>query len=175
MPSKTPSIGLGAAVYAIFSLIIGFVAINGGTAGQYLVSVLCCLAALAGPFAAVWHYTSTNRLTIPAGTGAGLGAAAVVLGGIASYLITLVLQAINLYPSSEEMIEMQRNQMIAQGLEPEAVEQAMQMAEMFQGPLGAVVNLVIAAVIGAVGGAIAAAIFKKGVAGDDLGASVDSI
>ena len=62
------------------------------------------------------------------------------------------------------MIEQQRDQMISQGMEPEAVDQAMGFAEMFQGIGGFAINLVIAAVIGAIGGAIAASIFKKGTA-----------
>jgi hypothetical protein len=170
MPSKSQSILLGAAVYTVAALITGFVAINGGTVGGYLASALCCVSALLGPFVAVWHYTSTNRLTIPAGTGAGMGAAAIALGGIVSYLITLLLQAVNVYPSNAEMMERQREQLVAQGLEPEQIEQAMQMGEMFQGVAGAAINLVIAALIGAVAGAIAASVFKKGVAADDLDA-----
>lgn len=169
MPSKNPSVLLGAAVYAVASLITGFVALNGGQTGQYLVSVLCCLFALLGPGVAVWHYTSTNGLTVPAGVGAGMGAAAVFLGGLVSYGISRVLQAVNVYPSDAEMLERQRDQLIAQGMEPEAIESAMQMGEMFQGVGGALINLVIVAVIGAIGGAIAASVFKKG-AVDEFGA-----
>ncbi len=162
MPSKTPSIALGAAVYAVAGLIMGFIAINTGQAGQYLVSVLCCLAALAGPAVAVWHYTSTNHLTIPAGQGAGLGAAAVAIGGLVSYGITRLLQAVGAYPSAAEMLERQRDQLVAQGMDPEAIAQAMQMGELFQGVGGALVQIVVVALIGAIGGAVAASIFKKG-------------
>ena len=162
MPSKTQSILLGAAVYTVASLITGFIAIQGGGASSYLTSALCCVSALIGPFVAVWHYTSTNNLTVPAGTGAGLGAAAIVAGGVVSYLITLLLQAVGVYPSQEDMVEMQRDQMAAQGMEPEQIEQAMGMVEMFSGPLGILVNLVVAAVIGAVAGAIAASVLKRG-------------
>ena len=162
--SKNQSILLGAAVYTVAGLITGFLAINGGQSAQYFVAALCCLSALAGPFAGVWHYTSTHNLTIPAGTGAGIGAAAVVVGGLISYAITKLLQLANVYPSDAEMVERQRDDMIAQGMEPEAVEQAMGFAEMFQGVGGFAINLVIAAVIGAIGGAIAASIFKKGTA-----------
>ena len=164
MPSKNQSILLGAAVYTVAGLITAFLSVNGGQSAQYVVSALCCLAALAGPFTAVWHYTSTNNLTVPAGTGAGIGAAAVVLGGIVSYAVTKLLQVAGIYPSDAEMIEQQRDQMISQGMEPEAVDQAMGFAEMFQGIGGFAINLVIAAVIGAIGGAIAASIFKKGTA-----------
>ena len=87
---------------------------------------------------------------------------AVALGGLVSYGITRLLQAVGAYPSDAELLERQRSQLIAQGLEPEAVAQAMQMGEMFQGVGGALINLVVAALIGAIGGAIAASIFKKG-------------
>ncbi|MGB3543147.1 hypothetical protein [Rubrivirga sp.] len=162
MPSKIPSITLGAAVYTVAALFTGFVTIQGGTSAQYVTTLLCCVSALLGPAVAVWHYTTTHKLTLAAGPGAGLGAAAVVAGGLISYVITLGLQALGFYPSNAEMIDRQRDQLLAQGLEPDQVEGALQMAEMFSGPLGVVVNVIVAAVIGAIGGAIAAAIFKRG-------------
>lgn len=162
MPKKTPSILLGAVAYAVAALITGFVTINGGQSAQYLTMVLCCVSALLGPAVAVWHYTTTHNVTVPAGTGAGLGAAAVVVGGLISYGITLLLQTIGIYPSNDELMERQRDQLLAQGLEPEQIDGAMQMAEMFSGPLGIVLNIIVAAVIGAIGGAIAASIFKRG-------------
>lgn len=162
MPSKTQSVVLGAAVYAVASLITAFIALNGGTAGQYLSSVLCCLVALVGPFVAVWHYTNTNDLTIPAGTGAGLGALTVVLGGVISYAIQKVLQAVGAFPSDAEILESTRQQMLDQGMDPAQVDQAMGMTEMFTGVVGFGINLVIAAIIGAIAGAIAASVFKKG-------------
>ncbi|WP_412063146.1 hypothetical protein [Rubrivirga sp. IMCC45206] len=168
MQPKAPSIVLGAAVYAVAALIVGFFAINASGSAQYLTGVLCCLAAIAGPAVAVWHYTSTHHVTVPAGTGAGLGAAAIVIGGLVSYGITKVLQAVNVYPSDAEMMDRQRDQLIAQGLEPEMVEQSMQMGEMMQGIGGALINLVIAAIIGAIAGAVAASVFKRGPAGDTL-------
>ncbi|MEM0963404.1 MAG: hypothetical protein AAGK21_12800 [Bacteroidota bacterium] len=166
MPSKVPSIILGAVVYTIAAFITGYISLNGGTSAQLITSALCCVSALLGPGVAVWHYTTTHSQTVPAGTGAGLGAAAVVIGGAVSYVITLALQAIGIYPSTEEIMERSRDQMLAQNpeLTAEQVDGAMQMAEMFSGPLGAVVNLVMAAVIGAIGGAIAASVFKRGTA-----------
>ena len=162
MPNKSSSILLGVAAYAVASLITGFIAINSGQTGQYLVGVLCCLFALLGPAVTVWHYTSTHRVTIPPGTGAGLGAITVAAGGAISYGITKLLQMVNVYPSDAEMMERQRQQLVAQGLEPEAIEQAMQMGEMFSGVGGAMINIVMLAVVGAIAGAIAASVFKKG-------------
>ena len=108
MPSKSSSILLGVAVYAVFSLIIGFIAINGGQTAQYLVSALCCLAALLGPALTVWHYTSTNAVTVPAGTGAGLGAITILGGGLVNYVISRVLQMLDVYPTDAEMAERSR-------------------------------------------------------------------
>ncbi len=168
MQPKVPSIALGAAVYTVLALIVGFFALNASGSAQYLTSVLCCLAAISGPAVAVWHYTSTHDLTIPAGTGAGLGAAAIVAGGLVSLAITKALQMANVYPSDAEIMDRQRDQLIAQGLEPEMIEQSMKMGEMMQGVGGALINIVIAALIGAIAGAIAASVFKRGSAGDSL-------
>lgn len=162
MPNKTPSILLGAAIYAVASLIVSFIAINGGTAGQYITSVLCCLVAILVPAVAVWHYTNTYQITIPAGTGAGIGALAIVIGGVISYAIQKLLQVVGAFPSDAEIMERTRSQMLDQGMDPAQVDQAMQMGEMFQGIAGFALNLVIAAVIGAIAGAVAASIFKKG-------------
>lgn len=168
MPSKSQSILMGAAVYVVASLITGFVALNGGTAGQYLSSVLCCLVAMAGPAVAIWHYTTTNNLTISAGTGAGMGALTVVLGGVVSYAITKVLQVVGAYPSDDEIVERARQQMLDQGMDPAQVDGAMGMVEMTSGVVGVLINLVVAAIIGAIAGAIAASVFKRGAAVDDV-------
>ena len=162
MPSKSQSILIGAAVAAVLSLVNVFLAVNGGQAGQYLSSLVCCLVAVAGAGGAVWHYTSTHRLTIPAGTGAGLGALAVVAGYAVAYVLGEILQAVGVFPSDAEVMERSRQQALDQGMDPAMVDQSMQFAEMFQGPVGAIISAVILGVLGAVVGAIAAAVFKKG-------------
>ena len=166
MPSKTQSIVLGAAVAAVLSLVQVFLASQGGTTGQYLSSVFCCLVAVAGAGTAVWHYATTNRLTLPAGTGAGLGAGAAALGGVIAYVIGELLQLIGLLPSDAEAIEQARRQMADQGMDPAMIDSSMQMAESMTGIVGGLVNVAILAVLGAVVGAIAASVFKKGEAED---------
>lgn len=163
MPSKSRSILIGAAVAAVLSLIQLFVTAGGGQAGQYLSSLICCLVAIGGGGVAVWHYTSTHRLTIPAGTGAGLGAAASAGGYLVAYVVGELLQAVGVLPSDEEAMAAAREQLEAQGtLSAEQIQQTVEIGQMFTGVLGAVVSLIVLAVIGAVVGAIAAAIFKKG-------------
>ena len=166
MPSKSRSVLIGAAVAAVLALVQVFLAISGGTAGQYLSSLVCCLVAVAGAGTAVWHYTTTHRLTIPAGTGAGLGAAAVAAGYLVAYLVGEGLQALGVTPSDAEVIERSRQQLVDQGMDPAQVDQGLQMAELFSGPLGAAVSLLVLAVLGAVAGAVAASVFKRGPAED---------
>jgi hypothetical protein len=108
----------------------------------------------------VWHYTSTYRLTIPAGQGAALGAAAGAVGAVISWVLTWVLTSAGVMPDPAEQV---RRQLESQpGMTEEQVEAAMQMTEMFSGPLGIVAGILIGAVLGAIVGAIAALVFKKG-------------
>ena len=165
MPSKTQSILIAAVVGAVLSIITSFLATSGG-AMQYVGSTLACLVFIAVPMLAVWHYANTYQLTIPAGSGAGLGAMAAVVSGILGYIISFALQAVGVLPTQEEMIAMQREQMLSQGLTAEQIDQAMGFATAMTGPVGVVVGIVIAAVVGAIVGAIAASIFKKGVEED---------
>ncbi len=162
MPSKSRSVLIGAGVAAVLALIQVVLTVSGGTAGQYLSSLVCCLVAILGAGTAVWHYTSANRLTIPAGTGAGLGAAAVAAGYLVAYVVGEVLQALGVTPSDAEIIARSRQQLVDQGMDPAQIDQGLQMAEMLSGPLGAAVSLLMLAVLGAVAGAIAAAVFKRG-------------
>lgn len=162
MPTKTPSILLGALVTTVLGLFMAVMSFSGGTAGQYLSSLICCLTGIAGAGVAVWHYANTHKLTLKAGAGAGLGALAVAVGGLISYVITEALQAVGLFPTDAEIMEQQRQQLLAQGMDPAQVDQGLQFAQTFQGPIGVVVNVIVLAILGAVFGAIAASVFKKG-------------
>ena len=166
MPSKVQSIALGAAVTAVIGIVQLLLtpALGTGAAAQSLPAVLCCVTAIFGAGAAVWHYASTYNLTIPAGTGAGMGAAALAAGSVVSYLIGLVLRAAGLTPSEEELLERAREAALAQNpeLSPEQLDQIMGMSEMFTGVVGFLVGMVVLVVVGAIIGAVAASIFKKG-------------
>jgi hypothetical protein len=158
MPSKLNSILIGGLIYAVVGLIGAFLgAASGGM--QYVGGALGCIALIAGTAGAVWHYTSTHRLTIPAGQGAALGAGAGALGALISGLLSWVLVTAGIMPDPAEQA---RRQMEGQGMTEEQVEMAMQWTETFTGPLGIVLGLVIGAILGAIIGAIAALIFKKG-------------
>ena len=164
-PSKTPSIAVGVAVYVVLGLISAFIMFNGGTGAQMLGSVFGCLVMLTVPVVAVWHYASSNALTLSAGQGAGLGALATAVGVVISGLISLGLQAVGAFPSNEEIMDRQRDQLIAQGnMSPEDVDQMMGFfGGMADNPLLSLgSNALIGAVVGAIAGAIAAAVFKKG-------------
>ena len=157
--NKLTSILIGGLTYAIIGAIAGFLSQAGGGL-QYLGGALACLVApIVGCGMAVWHYTSTNHLTIPAGQGAGLGAGAGIVGGLIGWILQRLFLMIGLL---DDPMVVARRQMESQGLSGEQMDQALKMTETFTGPLGIVIGFVIAAVLGAIVGAIAAMIFKKG-------------
>jgi hypothetical protein len=157
MPPRLPSIGLAAAAYVGISLILPLLARPGASPVMGMVMMLLsCLFMIAVGMVAVWHYTSTHGLTIPGGTGAGMGAGAVALGVLAGALLSFLLVAAGVMPDPQQaaLLEMER-----QGLPEEQIELAMR----FANPLiGTVIALVLGALMGAIGGAIGAAVFKRG-------------
>jgi hypothetical protein len=157
MPPRLPSIGLAAAVYVGISLILALFARPGASpAMSAVIGLVGCLFMIAIGAVAVWHYTSTHGLTIPGGTGAGMGAGAVALGVIVAALVNLLLVAAGVIPDPQQaaLLEMER-----QGLPDEQIEMAMR----FANPLiGTAIGLVLGALMGAIGGAIGAAVFKRG-------------
>lgn len=158
MPSKNQSILLGALVSVVLGTVLAFIAYSGGMAGMILGGCGGCLVAFVGPVVAVWHYTNTNHLTIPAGTGAGMGALTGMAGAVLSWVVTFVLRAIDVFPTAAEWQQTSQEMFGAEGGE------VPDMSGSFMGsPLGElVVGLVMGAIVGAIGGAIAASIFKKG-------------
>ena len=166
-PDKKPSILIGALVYAVISLGSAFLVSKGGMSMQYAAGCLGCLVILAGPAIAVWHYTSTYKVTMLAGPGAAMGAITGAIGALIGGLAQQALIALNVLPDVAEALAMQRNRMIAQGMDPAQVDQAMKMGESFSGlssnpVLGIAVGIVFGAALGALFGALATLVFKKG-------------
>ena len=126
MPSKSQSILLGSFVAVALSLVQLFLVTSGGggMGAQMLQTAVCCLIGIGGAGVAVWHYTSENNLTLPAGTGAGIGAAATSLGYVISYVIGMVLQAIGIVPSDAEILETARENALRQNPEMSAEQLA---------------------------------------------------
>lgn len=164
MPSKSQSILIGIGTSVVLGLAFTFVSSTTGTIGQSLAGCLTCLVWLAAPMVAIWHYTSTYNLTIPAGQGAGMGAVVGAGGGGISAILQQVLVSVGVLP---DPVQQAREIYEAQGMSAEQIDQTMSMVEMFSGPvMGIVVALVIGALVGAIGGAIGASVFKKGGADD---------
>ena len=164
-PSKGPSVAIGAAVYALLGIGLTFLTFRVGGAAMYASLCGLCLVMLAGPGLAVWHYTSTHRLTLLAGPGASIGAMTGAAGALLSGLLTQALIAVNLLPDQAEQLEIQRASMIQMGMDPAQVNEAMASAGTgpFSDPwIALVLSTVIAAALGAAIGAIAASLFKKG-------------
>ncbi len=156
MTSKWTSILIGVLAYVFLSLLSNVLASGAGPLG----AVIGCLVVLVSGIAAVWHYTSTNGLTIAGGTGAGMGALVGLMGALISVTLSYVLISAGVLPDPSELA---MQQMRERGMTREQMEQAEGMAQMFSSPL--VVTLfaaVFGAIGGAVGGALGASLFKKG-------------
>lgn len=160
MPSKTPSILIGAAVYVALALLISFLRLTGVVGG-----LLGCLVIFTAGLVAVWHYTSTYHLTIPAGQGAGMGALAGLVGALVGGALSLALISAGVLP---DPMELARQQMVGQGMSEAEMDQALAMAESLSNPvIGLVIGTVVGALFGAASGALGAVLFKKGDANVD--------
>lgn len=88
--------------------------------------------------------------------GALVGLVGAVLAGLLSYLFI----SLGVMPDPADLA---LEQMRAQGMTEEEMEQAAGMAEMFSSPLAVLlIGSILGALVGAIGGAIGAAVFKKG-------------
>ena len=152
MSAKQQSILLGGAVVAVLSTsYLGFI------------NCLCCAGVIIGAMAAVWHYTSTNSLTISSGEGAVMGLGAAVVGGILAFFINLLLTNFGL--GAEAAIQEFILNAVGDSMDP---DQLQQMEDQFEASssfgarlMNGVIGLVVTAICGAIGGAIGAAVFKK--------------
>lgn len=157
MSGKSQSILLAALVYAVLSVLLSFVFRPGaGGAAGMLGTVLGCVVLLGVGALAVWHYTTTNNVTVPGGAGAGMGAAAGAIGAIAAGIISLVLVSIGVMPDPMEL-------MIAEFERQGMTDDQIDMMTAFSNPLITFgTGAIIGAIAGAIGGAIGAAMFKRG-------------
>jgi len=153
MSDKTQSILIGGAVVAVLSTsYIGFI------------NCLCCAGVIIGAMTAVWHYTNTNSLTIPAGQGAVIGLLAAIVGAVLAMLVNYIL--INLgIRSDQAIVEFILNRFGDQM----PLEQVEAMEEQLDASLSfgiffinSLIGLVVSTIFGAIGGAIGASVFKKG-------------
>ena len=155
MPDQKQSILLGALVTGLLSTsYLGFI------------NLLCCAGVIIGSLVAVWHYTSTHNLTIPAGKGAVMGLITAIVGALFGFILTYVLMMIGIRHDlviTEWMLDA-----FGESMQPEQIDQ---MEEQINQPvslgthlltINTVIGIIVSAIFGAVGGAIGAAIFKKG-------------
>lgn len=153
MSPRSQSILIGGLVTAVLS-----------TSVLGLINLICCLGVIIGAVVAVWHYTSSQRLTITAGQGASIGALSAIVGALISTVLNLALTSLGLDFSgvfNEAMLDLFRDMM-----PPEQIaEMERQMREgQSAGQLivSSVIAIFVFAIFGAAGGAIGAALFKKG-------------
>ncbi len=155
MPSKNQSILLGGLVVGLLS-----------TSYLGLINMACCAGVLIGSVVAVWHYTDTNNVTLPAGQGASIGAMAAVVGGLIAFVLNFILMKMGIRADqvvAEFILDRFRENMPAEQYEEamaklnEPVTISTYLKSQWYGA-----NLIVYAIFGAIGGAIGAALFKKG-------------
>lgn len=164
MPSKTTSILLGGVAFGVFAVLLSLLSASGDPSGPMgmVAGCLSCLGYLAAGMLAVWHYTNTNQLTIPVGQGVGMGAMTGIVAAIVGVALTLLLRAVGVLPTVEDiMLQMEQSGTFDE-MGDAQMEQTRGMMEMFNGPLGWGIGVVLGAILGLIGGAIGASIFKKG-------------
>jgi hypothetical protein len=162
MTGKFQSILLGALVTGLLSS--AYWVIQFGYQSQVLGIVVCCAVPTVGALLAVWHFTTTNSLTIRAGEGALMGLMACLLGYVISYVLNILVAAVGVAPSPfdvDAIVELTRDSMIEQGQDPAVIEQSEEFTRklFWVFPL---IGLAANAVFGAVVGAVGASLFKKG-------------
>lgn len=128
----------------------------------------CCLIPqILGAMLAVYWYTNKYKLTVSPGKGIVFGILTCLLGGIAAFVVSAILQKLGINP-----VEEWTNEQIIKFLEKNAPEAAEQVREELERQkiegmgatamvIGFVVSLVLNSLGGLVGGAIGAAVFKK--------------
>ena len=153
MSDKTQSILIGGAVVAVLSTsYIGFI------------NCLCCAGVIIGAMTAVWHYTNTNSLTIPAGEGAIIGRLAALTGSVLAILINYILMSLGIRSDqviTEFILNRFGDQMPIEQVE--AMEDQLDASLTFGSYLlNGLIGLVVSTIFGTIGGAIGASVFKKG-------------
>jgi hypothetical protein len=132
-----------------------------------LINFACCLGVILGAIVAVWHYTSEQGVTVEAGDGALMGAAAGAIGALVSTILTLaIIQPLGL-GLDQVMMDVIRDMDLTAETRKQIEMQAEQGNTVSGVAFGVLSNLVLFSVFGAIGGAIGAAIFRKDDAGDD--------
>ncbi|MEL7363842.1 MAG: hypothetical protein AAFN13_17325 [Bacteroidota bacterium] len=153
MNEKQTSILIGGLVVTVLSTsYLGFI------------NFVCCLGVLVGAIVTVWHYTSTNTVTISGGDGAKMGVLAALIGLVASAVINYVLALVGL--DATAFVNQLVLDRFGDAMPPEQVAEIER--QIADGPrisdvvtsLG--VGSILYALFGAVGGVIGAALFKKG-------------
>ncbi|MFT4604766.1 MAG: hypothetical protein ACI9W4_001502 [Rhodothermales bacterium] len=159
MPSKQQSIILGGLVAGLLSTsYLGFI------------NFLCCAGILAGGMVAVWHYASTNELTLSGRQGATLGVQAALLGWGVAVVLNFVLMSAGLRHDLA-IAEFFLNNM-GDSMPPDQLDM---MEEQINTPFSlgwylktailsgsGAFGLALSAGFGAIGGAIGASAFKNG-------------
>jgi hypothetical protein len=164
MQNKLPSILLGGLAVGLITTVLSIFSQpgSGNQAMGMAMGCVVCLAYVGAGLIAVWHYTNTQRLTLPAGEGVLMGLMAGAVAALVGVVLGLLLRAVGILPGPEEVWAQLEASGQFDDVPPESLEMSRNVMEMMMGPAGHAIALVLGAVAGLVGGAIGAAMFKKG-------------
>jgi hypothetical protein len=156
-PDNFQSLLIGAGVALVLS----------GVPFLNLINFLCCMGVALGGATAVWHFTNTYSLTLTPGEGFKQGAIACLIGGLALYVIQMILLVAFGYQSGKEWIDVMKNFVgndpaARAQFEAQMAEQAREATSIKNIAIGLVTTLILYPLFGGAGGAIAASLFKKG-------------
>ncbi len=156
MSAKQQSILLGGAVVALLS-----------TSYLSFINYLCCLGVIIGAVVAVWHYTSTNSLTVKPGEGAVMGLMAGVVGALIALVLNYVIMQMGIRHDQamlNVLMDSFRDAMPPEQYD-ELVRQRDQPLRLGSYLASGMIGVLVSGLFGAIGGAIGAAMFKKGTDG----------
>lgn len=157
MRTRLPSVALGAAVYALLSILLAVATARASGALASLSLCGLCGVMIAGPLVAVRH--AARRAPILAGPAAGVGALAAALGALVSAGLTEALMALGALPTLAEQAASEQARATALGVDPQQAADAIAAASSgaFGDPLVmALLTAALAALLGAAVGALAA-------------------
>ena len=153
MSGKMQSIVLAGLVTGVLALLISI-------PQNPILQCVGCLVYMGAGLMGVWHFTSTNGVTISGGQGVGIGAAAGAIAAILASLLGMVLFADRMTEGFSQALEG-----LAQN--PDIDDETYDTLEGFFTGSGIYVFVVffgalIGSIMGLIGGAIGASVFKNG-------------
>ena len=122
---------------------------------------LACLAYIGAGVMAVWHFSTTNQINVPAGKGVVLGLMAGVAATVIAIILADILRSVGWMPGLEETIAQMEEAGSLDAMDEGTRDTVLGLVEKMFGWVGKIVGLLIGSLAGMIGGAIGGALFKN--------------